>query len=411
MKIIILTLTFLASTYALTLDKALEDLEQNNLDIKISKNQSEILSLSKEQKKATQFGKFNLNSSLAKYNDKRTLAPLAPPISSDVVTSDTLTTLGVSYKVTLFNGFGLTNDIELSKLNSFISKEKEKLTFLQMQYNTQVLFSDILSLQNIKNSYEKYQEVLKSLETVIEKEFEYGKKAKVDVFKIQSDIKKNEAKIIEVKTKINILKNSLSLLIYGENKKLGKLETISFEKENSKYSVENLPQIKIAKTNLEKSNKDYNKALSSYYPTINLEAAYSNTYGEGEKESVSNIALQLNWNIFDFGIREKNLQKAKIEKIKSTLEYKKLTNEYENKILEAKELIKQNESLLNSAKSQLNLSKKTTQIEKIRYEGNQISINDYLLAFSSEQLLQANEIQTYNNLLKSKFYYQYLTKE
>ncbi len=411
MKIVVLTLIFIASTYALTLDKALKDLEKNNLDIKISKNESEISSLSKEQKKDTQFGKFNLNSSITKYNDKRTLAPLAPPISSDVVTSDKLTTLGISYKVTLFNGFGLSNDIDIAKLNSFISKEKEKLTFLQMQYNTQVLFSDILSLQNIENSYEKYQEVLKSLEKIIEKEFEYGKKAKVDVFKIQSDIKKNEAKIIEVKTKINILKNSLSFLIYGENKKLGKLESISFANEDNKYNLEKLPQIKVAKTNLEKSNKDYNKALSLYYPTVNFEAAYSDTYGEGEKESVSNIALQLNWNIFDFNVREKNLQKAKIEKIKSTLEYKKLTNEYENKILESKELIKQNISLSNSAKSQFKLAQKTTQIEKIRYEEDQISINDYLLAFSNEQLLQANQIQANNNLLKSRFYYQYLTKE
>lgn len=408
MRIIVLTIFSMFWVYALTLDEALKDLEKNNLDIKISKNQSEISSLSKEQKKAMQFGKVNLNSSITKYNEKRTLAP---SISSDVVTSDKLTSIGVSYKVTLFNGFGLTNDIELSKLNSFIFEEKEKLTFLQMQYNTQVLFSDILSLQNIKNSYEKYQEILKSLETVIEEEFKYGKKAKIDVFKIQSDIKKNEAKIIELKTKVNILKNSLSLLIYGKTKNLDELETISFEKENSLYSLENLPQIKIAKTNLEKSNKDYNKALSLYYPIINLETAYSNTYGEGEDETVSNIALQLNWNVFDFTVREKNLQKAKIEKIKAKLEYKKLKNEYQNKILESKELIKQNESLLKSAKSQLNLSKKTTQIEKIRYEENQISINDYLLAFSSEQLLQANEIQSYNNLLKSKFYYQYLTKE
>ncbi len=411
MKIIILTLTFLASTYALTLDKALEVLEQNNLDIKISKNENEISSLSKEEKKASQFGKFNLNSSITKYNEKRTLAPLAPPISSDVVTSDKLSTIGVSYKVTLFNGFALTNEIDIAKLNSFVSQEKEKMTLNQMRYNTQSLFSDILSLQNIKKSYEKYQKTLISLEKIIEKEFEYGKKAQVDIFKIQSDIKKNEAKIIELKSKINILKNSLSLLIYGENKNLEKLENISLKDEDKEYDLENLSQIKVAKSLEKKSNKSYKKALSSYYPTINLEAAYSNTYGEGEKETVSNIGLQLNWNIFDFNVREKNLQKAKIEKLKASLEYKKLKNDYENKIIESQELIKQNESLLNSAISQFKLAQKTTQIEKIRYEEDQISINDYLLAFSNEQQIFANQIQANNNLFKSRFYYQYLTKE
>ena len=74
-------------------------------------------------------------------------------------------------------------------------------------------------------------------------------------------------------------------------------------------------------------------------------------------------------------------------------------------------LIKQNESLLNSAISQFKLAQKTTQIEKIRYEEDQISINDYLLAFSNEQQIHANQIQANNNLFKSRFYYQYLTKE
>lgn len=411
MKIVILGIFFVISMQALTLDQALRDLNNNNLDIKISQNESEIALLAKEQKKASQFGVFKFNSSMTKYNEKRTLAPLAPPISSDVTTSDRLTTVGVSYSVMLFNGFGLTNEIAIADLNNFITKEKEKLTLYQMQYNTQVLFSDILSLQNRQRSYEKYQAVLNSLKVIIEKEFEYGKKAKVDIYKIDSDIKKNQAIIIELQTKITILKNSLSLLIYGKIKHLEALEDIVLVDTEKQYDLKSLPQIKIAQTLQNKSNKNYNTALSTYYPTLSLESAYANTYGAGEKETVSSIALQLNWNIFDFGIREKNLQKAKIEKIKAHLEYEKLHNEYQNKLVEAKELIKQNKSLLSSAKSQLKLAQKTTQIEKIRYEQDQISINDYLLAFSNEQLLQANEIQAQINLLKSQFYFQYLTKE
>lgn len=411
MKKVVLTLFCSISLFAFSLDEALSELEKNNLDIQISKKQRESSLLQKEQKSASQFGKITLNSSITKYNDKRTLAPLAPPISSDVVTSDKLTTVGVSYKVTLFDGFGVKSEIDLSKINSFISKEKEKLTLNQLKYNTQSLFSDILSLQNSKKSYEEYQKVLKSFKTIVEKEFEYGKKAKVDILKVESDIEKNQAKIIELDTKIKILKNSLSLLIYGETKTLDELEDITFLQTSQEYSLENLPSIKVAKSIQKKSDKNYNKALSSYYPVVNFETSYSNVYGEGEKEAVSTIALQLSWNIFDFGVRQKNLQKTKIEKLEANLEYEKLKNEYKNRILEAKELIIQNESLLKSAKAQFSLAQKTTQIEKIRYEANQISINDYLLSFSNEQFLKSNEIQANSNLLKARFYYAYLTKE
>lgn len=411
MKIAILTLFCSISLFAFSLDEALSELEKNNLDIQISKKQKESSLLRKEQKSASQFGKIILNSSITKYNDKRTLAPLSPPISSDVVTSDKLTTVGVSYKVTLFDGFGVKSEINLAKINSFISKEKEKLTLNQLKYNTQSLFSDIVFLQNSKKSYEEYQKVLKSFKTIIEKEFEYGKKAKVDILKVESDIEKNQAKIIELDTKIKILKNSLSLLIYGETKTLDELEDITFLQTSQEYSLENLPSIKVAKSIQKKSDKNYNKALSTYYPVVNFETSYSNVYGEGEKENISTIALQLSWNIFDFGVRQKNLQKTKIEKLEANLEYEKLKNEYKNRILEAKELITQNESLLKSAKAQFNLAQKTTQIEKIRYEANQISINDYLLSFSNEQFLKSNEIQANSNLLKARFYYAYLTKE
>lgn len=412
MKTIFLLFFSALTLFGLTLQEALTALKENNLDIKISQHESEISSLVQQQKKASQLGAVNLTGSITQYNEQRTLAPLAPPISNDVVTSKRLNALGVSYKVTLFNGFGLSNDIEIAQLNHFISNEKEKLTFNQMYYNTQILFSDIVWLQESKKSYENYQNILKSFQKIIQKEFEYGKKAKVDLLKIESDIQKNSAKITEIATQIDILKNSLSILIYSKIQPLDELEKIDAILFTQKeYDVQNLPQIQIAKSLQYKSNKNYAKALSSYYPTVNFETTYSNIYAKGEKEDISTVALQLHWNIFDFTVREKNVQKAAIEKIESKLQYQKSTQEYQNKILEAQSLIKQNKDLLQSAKTQLLLAQKTTQIEKLRYLENQITINDYLLSFSNEEFLKANEIKAKNTLLKSQFYYEYLTKE
>lgn len=411
MKIFLVLILLTYTLFALTLGEALKELEKNNLDIKISKQQSEVSFLSKEQKKYSQFGKLNFNTSYTKYNDDRTLAPITPPISNDITTSDEISSMGVTYKVTLFDGFSLKNDIEVLKLNGFISLQKEKLTYNQMIYNTQVLFTDILSLEALKKAYKQNHDFLFSLKKIVEKEFEYGKKAKIDIYKIQADIQKNSAKIIELKTNIKILKNSLALLIYSDNKDIEELQSITLKDKEQVYKFENLPQIKIAKNQEIKSDKNYNKALSSYYPKINFETSFSNMYGSDDRQSVSNISLQLSWNIFDFSVREKSIQKSKIEKLQAKLEFQKLQNEYKNEIEKAFETIKQNKSLLESAKAQFELASKTALIEELKYKENQISINDYLLAFSNKQFSQANKIQSNNNLLKSKFYYEYLIKE
>ena len=104
------------------------------------------------------------------------------------------------------------------------------------------------------------------------------------------------------------------------------------------------------------------------------------------------------------------IQQAKITQIQSQLDFHKTKQEMQNKINEAKNLIIQNEKLLDSTTAQFELTKRTQDIEKLRYEEGQISIDDYLLVISSTEKINAKKIASLYTLLKSKYYLEYLTK-
>ncbi|MGB5792700.1 TolC family protein [Poseidonibacter sp.] len=218
-------------------------------------------------------------SSITKYNNERTLAPLAPPIAPNVTTSDTLTTLGISYSVTLFSGFKDSSQIELSNIAKNIEQTKHNLTLAQLQFNVQSLFCDILSLDKTLLAWKKHQESIKKLYQFSEQEFNLGKKSQLELLKIESDLQDSNTVLIDLQTKIDILHHSLSLLIYGEKRDFT-LENIEFETQDSNFSLDTLQKIYLASLNDKSKAKLLKSSQSAYYPKITFNTSYNNIYGD-----------------------------------------------------------------------------------------------------------------------------------
>ncbi|MFA9238632.1 MAG: TolC family protein [Candidatus Paceibacteria bacterium] len=401
----------LINLYGLNLEEAINELKKNNIDIQLSQTQIELAQSEQNKKEDSTFGQISTFASYTKYNNPRTLAPLTPPINPNVTTSDNLSTVGVSYSVSLFTGFKDKSDIEFSKIHHSLQKNIHTLTIDQMIYNAQTLYLDILSFNHSLKATKNYLKVLQILEENTKKEYHYGQKSLLDTLKIASDIKYVEAEIIQTQTKIYTLKDSLSLLIYGQTKDIEIFEEINdFNIQKDDFQLEDVTLIKIANANIKKANQKYINTKSIYYPKINLNTSYSDTYAKNEDETIVTASVNLNWNFYDFGVSNELIQQAKITQIQSQLDFHKTKQEMQNKINEAKNLIIQNEKLLDSTIAQFELTKKSQDIEKLRFEEGQITIDDYLLAISSSEKVNAKKIASLYTLLKSKYYLEYLTK-
>ncbi len=395
---------------ALTLEEATEALHKNNTTIAISKQQIDKSYQKYEQKNGALFGSFDAVSSLTKYNDKRTLAPLAPPISPNVPTSDTLTNIGVQYGVTLFSGFKDSSQIELSTLSTNIEQTKHTLTLSQLEFTVQSLFCDISSLQKTLLASKEYQKALEKIYEFTKQEYDLGKKSQLELLKIEADLEESKSSLIEVETKIAILKYSLSILIYGEKKDF---EIEDLEEKNSivELNIENLPKIKLAHLGAKSKEKTLKNTQSAYYPKITFNTSYSDIYGDGEKENITTASLNLSWKLYDFGARASQVQEAKIEQIEAKLELQKTKEELLQTIYEAQKNIEKNEQLLKSATANLQVAQKTKEIEEIMYKEGQKDIADYLLSMAKFAQSEAKLITTHYALLKSKYYFYSITKE
>ncbi len=395
---------------AITLEEAIETGLKNSPDFLIQKNK---MLLSKEAvniKKASNYGKVSMRGSYTKYNIPRTLTPIVPPITSNILTSEEIGSLGVAYDVSLFNGFANMRDIKIASLSESISQMALSLSSEQLIYNIRSLYLKILSLKSQKDGALSYQEALIKLEEIVALGVEIGKKPKVDLLKLQADLEAANVGVKELELNIQILQSSLASLIGIDE--INEIEDISTTSkiDLEDQDIKSLNRYKMALIEEKKSDKKLQNANSSYYPKLSLNGYYGNNYGEGESDDIWQIGVGLNWVLFDFGTRSSLVQKAKLEKLQSTLQSKKTELTLKRDIEEAKRRVDIAANRLQSAKSELALVEETLNIEQMRYDQGVGTIYDLLFAKSRLQNTLSKEINSKYALQSAIYYYKYITE-
>lgn len=348
MKIVLIIVSLYFSLFALTLEEAKQKARNENKDILIQKNIKDSHKFNSKAIKAKKFGFVDLISSYTKYDSARTLKPLAPPISSNIATSTNIANIGASYSIVLFNGFNDTKEIDISKIQNQMQDSVLSLTLNQILYNVQAIYLDILSLKKQKDAKAEEKNALNSLKKNITKEFNLGKKAKIEILKVDALVQDVTTQINILSSNINILKSSLAVLInYEDDLSKLKIEDIDEAKEKRVQNkllektsyfekIEDLSAYKLLELNYQKTANEYQKAKASYYPKITANTQYFKVYSdEGDDDKIWQAGLALNWNIFDFGKTSSLVQKAKIAQKQAFLEVEKRKLELKQKITEA----------------------------------------------------------------------------
>ena len=408
-KLILLTLTAV-SVYAMTLDEAVETGLKNSPDFLMQKNRALLAKEATKLKKASNYGKIALTASLTRYNIPRTLTPIVPPIEPGVITSKDIGSLGLAYNVNLFNGFATSREIEVSKLSEDISEISINLSREQLIYNIRSIYLKILSLKAQKKAADSYLKALDKLHHIVAVSVKIGKKAKVDLLKVKADQESAKAYVKELQSNTLILKSTLASVIGVDS--IDKIEDvkISLDRSLNKEDIKSLSRYKLSLLKERKSDKLLKNAKSSYYPKLDANGYYGNNYGDGEDDNIWQIGVGLNWVLFDFGSRSSLVQKAKIEKLQSSLETRKTKLTLHKELNEAKNRVDIALNNLQSAKAELKLVSETLKIEEERYKQGVGTIYDLLFAKSRYNNTQAKEITAKYGLQSAIYYYKYITE-
>jgi len=414
--ILLLTMPLFSST----LDELIQYASKHSTVVKQSQAEIERAQIKSEESRVGQYGSFDLVGDYTHYNTPRTLMPLTPTIiaSGPITTTKDLFSAGIAYNVPLFTGFAHTRQIEIDDVAQQMSMAKAKLTKEQLVYNIRSLYLSILAQKEILKAQYAYTQALKKLTKQIAYEVEVGKKAKIDLFKAQSDSRASQTQQEILSSNIEMTKATLSSLV---GKKVGKVTPLRIKVKKPRYFVNKLyvETSRLAKVEMEdmaltKADKMIAKSRSAKLPQINLSSYVGKNYGEDlaskdwDNETLWQVGVNVKWNLVDFGKRDLGVQQAKIAKMEATFKKEQTLLDLRKLLTQGVEKIKQSyaEYLGNSA--QLRLSKKSEDIEKVRYENDVATLNDLLLAKSKRQLAQAKLIESKYNYKKSIYYLDYL---
>lgn len=391
---------------------------------KQSQTQIELANLKSQESRVQQYGSLDLVVDATRYNIPRTLIPLTPTVigsGKPVTTVENIFSTGIAYSVPLFTGFAQTRQIEIEGIGKQMSRAKAKLTKEQLVYNIRSLYLSVLAQKEMLKAQRAYTKALKKLTKQIAYEVELGKKAKIDLFKAQSNSQASQTQQEILASHIEITKATLSALV---GKRVGKLKSLRIKVKKPRYSVNKLyakasrlAKIEIENMALDKAEKVIAKSKSAQLPQVNLSSYVGKNYGEDiatnewDNETLWQVGVNVKWNILDFGKRDLSLQQAKIAKMEATFKREQTVLDLRKLLTQGVEKVKQSYSAYLGNATQLRLSKKSEKIEKVRYEEDAATLNDLLLVKSMRQLSQAKLIESKYNYKKSIYYLDYLLEK
>ena len=355
------------------------------------------------------------------YNIERTLAPLPPSAMKSptpVTTTKTIYSLGLNYSVPLFTGFAQTREVEISKIAKSLSNIKVRLTKEEVAYNVRSLYLTVLSLKDILKAQKRYTQALYRLKRVTQEQVKYGKKAEIDILKVEQEIELAKVNEEMTKSNIEIAKASLAAVV---GKSVGRLKPIKVRVKRDRYSINrllkkvtSLSKVKVEDLTIAKSNKQIQKANAAKYPQVSLNGYLGKNYGEDrmtnewDNETIWQVGVHMQYNLVDFGKRNLNIEQAKVTKLKASIKRKQTILNVKKLLIEAVSKIKLSYQEYLGNASTLKLANKAAKIEEVRYNNGVSTMNDLLLAKAQAQLAAAKTIDSKYKYKKSKYYLDYV---
>jgi outer membrane protein TolC len=413
--LLLLSLPLTAGLKNLQLNTALEMLQKNNLELKISRFNEEMKAYEAVAAKGNHYGKLDLTVAGMRSNDALNVFgfklqsreatfgdfgfsdfnPTNPAILS--VQPDDLNYPGsrnhfqtkISYMLPLYTGGKLTEYGRITDALHRMSQHDTEKLINEKIFQTKKAFYDISLIENYIQNLSKIIKNIIRLESIVQSMKKEGYAQEIDTLEVQA--RKAEAENMYNQAKLNkdLAYQFLSFLLNEEVSSIKKVNDMAPMPHVNAAEVEsNNIDIQKALLGLQITEMAMNVEKANYLPTVGAFGEYGSAdnqlWNDFAKKDSYTIGVQLTWNIFNGGIDEANLEKAKVNHLKVqdqvalaksgiALKVKKLETEISSKNADVK-----------SYNKQLMFAKKVYENYQGRYKEGIVSITDVLIKQSRE---------------------------
>jgi len=413
--LLFLTVPLLSSVSNLRLKTALDMLEKNNLELKISKFNEQMRAYEAVAAEGHQYGKLDLSVSGMRSNDAGNVFgfklqsreatfgdfgfsdfnPANPNILSvqpnDLNYPQTRNHFQtkISYMLPLYTGGKLTEYARITKAMQRMSQYDTQKILNEKIFQTKKAFYDISLIENYIHNLSKIMKNINRLASVVSSMKKEGYAQEIDTLEVQARKAETQSMYNQAKLNRDLAYQFLSFLLDEEVKSIHKVNDMAPMPHINVQSVEeNNIDIQKALLGVEITEMSMKVAEANYLPTVGAFGEYGSAdntlWNDFTGKDSYTIGVQLKWNVFNGGIDAANLEKEKVNhlKVQSQVALAKSGIALKVKKLETEVLSKNND--IKSYKKQLRFARKVYENYKARYKEGIVSISDVLIKQSKE---------------------------
>ena len=412
----IVSLTLSAGLKNLTLHQAMTMLEKNNLELKIARFTEQMKAYEDKAAKGHNYGKldatvmgmrsndagnvfgFKLQSREATFGDfgfaefdmsgQTNPLPVAPE-SLNYSKARIHYQTKLSYILPLYTGGKLSEYGRITSAMHRMSQYDTQKLITQKVFQTKKAFYDISLIQNYIYNLSKIIKNIRQLKDIISSMKNEGYAQEIDKLEVEARLFEALSMYNQAKLNRDLAYQFLSFLLNTEVssvKKVNEMPTMPVihleEIENTNIDIQK------AKLGLEITQMAVGVEEANYLPTLGAFGEYGSAdnslWNEFTDKDAYTVGVQLQWNVFNGGIDDANLEKAKVNHLRVqdqvllaksgiTLKIKKLQTEIFSKNADVKSYTKQ-----------LQFAKKVYENYSLRYKEGIVSITDVLIKQSKE---------------------------
>ena len=433
--LLFLSLPLIANVNNLPLETALEMLQKNNLELKISRFDEQMKAYEATVAEGHNYGKldvaltgmrsndagnvfgFKLQSREATFGDfgfaefdmsgQTNPLPVAPQALNYPDARNHYQTK-LSYMLPLYTGGKLTEYGHITKAMQRMSQYDTQKLLNEKVFQTKKAFYDISLIENYISNLSKIIKNIDHLENIVESMKTEGYAREIDELEVQARKAEAESMYNQAKLNKDLAYQFLSFLLNEEVTSIKRVNDMApMPQIDSEEVMSNNLDIQKALLGLQITEMAMNVEKANYLPTIGAFGEYGSADDElwnefSQKDSYT-VGVQLKWNIFNGGIDDANFEKAKVNhlKVQSQVALAKSGIALKVKKLET-EILSRNADVKSFSK-QLNFAKKVYENYSTRYKEGIVSISDVLIK-QSRQLEVLLRLLTLKNERNTKIF-------
>jgi len=399
----------------LTLEEAVKRALANNPDLSARVYEIQAAKHAKQAAQGALLPQIDFSAQASRMSDPVAVVPIKGPGAFPAFSRD-IYAAQVEMRLPLYEGGRLRRLVRLSELEAAFRQSLKEQTALDLISNVKETFLFGVYLKSLIEARSKTLEALKREQKEAELKLKLGRLAPLDLLRITTQVKAEEAALVASQEALQRTKEALSVLL-GESPKnrfelVGELKAPELLKQTDLDSaISCRPDVVAAARAVAKAKEMVSLERGAHLPQIDLYSSYGRRAGSGfhDSEEVWEAGLRFRLNLFSGGTISARVAEAQARLLAEEEKKRAVVLNAQREVAEALSRLSEAQAQLVSLKEARAKAKEAFRVESLRYRSGAGTVTDMLLAQAAWLEAEAAYLEALYRLVQAQIAYERAT--